>query len=321
VLLSRLAQTAYWIGRYVERAENTARLVMVNANLVMDLPKGIKLGWYPVLNITGNRQLFFEHYEHGTDQNVVRFLVADRRNPGSILSSLDVARENMRTSRVIMPREAFESLNDLYLYARDNTARGLAAGRRFEVLDAIIRHCQQVTGLLSGTMSHDDSYTFIKMGRNLERADMTTRVIDVRTDSLVLDELEDLKPFEDIQWRSVLNSLAAYQMYRRHVHMRVSGRDVLRYLFHDREFPRSVLHTLGEVQGCLAKLPRNEDPLRSLGHAQRFIQEADLGGLGGETLNRFIDEFQIQLGAVHNQVTETYFQAELPTEEPQRKSA
>jgi uncharacterized alpha-E superfamily protein len=320
-LLSRLAQTGYWLGRYVERAENTARLVMVNANLVMDLPKGMKLGWYPVLNITGGRQLFFEHYEHATDQNVVRFLVADRRNPGSILSSLDVARENMRTSRVIVPREAWESLNDLYLYARDNTARGLAASRRFEVLDAITRHCQQVTGLLSGTMSHDDSYTFIKMGRNLERADMTTRVIDVRTDSLVIDEVEDLEPFEDIQWRSVLNSLAAYQMYRRHVHMRVRGRDVLRFLFHDREFPRSVLHTLGEVQGCLTKLPRNEDPLRSLGHAQRFIQEADLGGLSGETLNRFIDEFQIQLGEVHAQVTETYFQAEMPTEEPQLKSA
>lgn len=321
MLLSRLAQTAYWIGRYIERAENTARLVMVNANLVMDLPSGIRLGWYPVLNITGSRQLFFEHYEHANDQSVVRFLVADRRNPGSILSSLDAARENMRTSRVIVPREAWESLNDLFLFARDSTSRGIAASRRFEVLDAIVRHCQQVTGLLSGTMSHDDSYTFIKMGRNLERADMTTRVIDVRTGSLVLDEVEDLKPFEDIQWRSVLNSLAAYQMYRRHVHMRVRRHDVLRFLFHDREFPRSVLHTLGEVQGCLTKLPRNDDPLRALGHAQRFIQEANLEGLSGESLNRFIDDFQIQLGELHGQVTETYFQGAVPSEEPQLKSA
>jgi uncharacterized alpha-E superfamily protein len=179
----------------------------------------------------------------------------------------------------------------------------------------------QLTGLLSGTMSHDDSYTFIKMGRNLERADMTSRVIDVRTESLVIDEVEDLKPFEDIQWRSVLNSLAAYQMYRRHVHMRVRGRDVLSFLLRDREFPRSVLHTLGEVQGCLGKLPHNEDPLRVLGSTQRYVQEADLGTLSGETLNRFVDEFQIQLNRLHGQVTDTYFRAEARAEEPQRQRA
>lgn len=314
MLLSRLAETAYWIGRYIERAENTARLVMVNTHLVMDLPKGIRLGWYPVLNITGSRELFFEHYEHANDASVVRFLVTERRNPGSIIVSLETARENMRATRVIVPREAWETLNDLYLLARDTTARGLAGSRRYDFLDEVVRRCQQLTGMLSGTMSHDDTYTFIKMGRNLERADMTTRVLDVRASSMVIEDVEDLKPFDDIQWRSVLNSLAAYQMYRRHVHMRIRGRDVLRFLLQDREFPRSVLHTLGEVQACLQTLGHNENALRVLGHAQRYIQEAEVGELVGEALTRYVDEFQIRLGEVHEEVARAYFGGQPATE-------
>lgn len=323
MLLSRVAETVYWLGRYVERAENTARLVLVNANLMLDLPKGIPLGWEPVLNITGGTDLFYEHYSEPSERNVLKFLISDRHNPSSIISSLNQARENLRTTRVLTPRAAWESLNDVYLYAKDHLSSGITRRGRHQFLHYIIESSQKLTGILSATMSHDKAYTFIRMGRNLERADMTTRVIDVRAGNLIPERVEDLKPFEDIQWMSVLNSLAAYQMYRRHVHMRVRRQDVLRFLLQDVEFPRSVLHCLGEVVSCLNQLSRNDNPLRTLGFAQRHIREVDVQKLMGSRLNAFVDEFQVVLGRLHEQIADTYFGGEAPavpqTEESKSK--
>lgn len=307
MLLSRVAETVYWIGRYVERAENTARLVMVNAHLVLDLPKGVALGWAPVLKITGSADTFYQRYGEPSERNVVHFLLSDEGNPGSIISSLVLAREDLRTTRVILPREAWESINDLYLHAKDNLSTGVSRRGRYAFLEGIIEHCQRFTGLLCGTMSHDEAYTFMRMGRNLERADMTARVTDVRAGNLLPERDEALKPYDDIQWMSVLNSLAAYQMYRRHVHLRVRGRDVLRFLFQDMEFPRSVLHCLGEVGSCVRRFARHELALRSLGRAQRMMQDVEISALKGEHLNRFVDRFQVALAEVHEQISLTYF--------------
>lgn len=316
MLLSRLAETAYWTARYVERAENTARIVMVNANLMLDLPRGMPLGWEPLLTIMGSDQEFYRHHKEAIERNVVKFLVADERNPSSILSSLNHARENLRTSRSIVPREAWETLNDLFLYAQENLSAGMSRRGRYEYLVQVIQHCQQLTGLLSGTMSHDYLYKFLKMGRNIERADMTSRVLDVRAGSLLPKQVEELKPFDDIQWKSILDSLAAYLMYRRHVHVRVKGRAVLGFLLQDREFPRSVQHCLGEVESCLREIPRHESCLRSLGRAQRAVMQAKIRGLAWEGLHEFMDTLQILLGDLHEQIACTYFRLEKPEPEP-----
>lgn len=317
MLLSRVAETVYWIGRYVERAENTARLIMVNANIMLDLPKGVALGWEPVLHITGITDLFYEHYDQPSERNVVKFLISDRRNPSSIISSVEAAREDLRTTRVIMPREAWEVLNDFYLYTRENLNKGIAQRSRNEYLTDIVENCQKFTGLLSGTMSHDDPYTFILMGRNLERADMTTRVMDVRAGNVFSGSERDLAPYEDIQWRSVLNSLAAYSMYRRHVHMRVSGSNVIRFLLKDEDFPRSVYHCLGEVVSSLQRFERNEAALRDLGQARRMVTQVEADNLVGESLNAFVDELQIAMGHIHELLESTYFRlsGELQTED------
>ncbi len=112
-MLSRVAENLYWLGRYVERAENTGRIVNVNANLLLDLPKGIAPGWKPLIEITGSADLYRKSYDDFEERNVVRFLVGDAQNSGSIISSLSAARENARTIRDIVPREAWEQVNEL----------------------------------------------------------------------------------------------------------------------------------------------------------------------------------------------------------------
>ena len=306
-MLSRVAENIYWLGRYIERAENTARIVGVNANLLLDLPKGLAPGWRPLIDITGANAQFEEHYKDYSERNVVRFLLGDERNPGSIIAALGAARENCRTIRDIVPREAWELLNELYLYAREELAKGTTKGGRHTYLKYIILGNQSINGLLSGTMPHDQGYEFLHLGRFLERADMTTRIIDVRSANLLPEEATDLRPFETIQWVSVLKSMTGYQAYRRLEQVRVQRAPVLRFLFRNQEFPRSVNHCVDACRASLQKLPRNDGALRVAGRLKRALEAEDPIQLEQSQLHAFIDELQLAIGELHGAIAETWF--------------
>jgi uncharacterized alpha-E superfamily protein len=295
------------MARYIERSENIARMIKVNSYLLLDLPRKARLGWGPLIDIMGAGELFYSIYKEPSERNVVKFLIGDERNPGSILMSLKSARENARTIRDIIPREAWELTNELYLLAKNEVQTGMTQNHRQDYLDSIIGGAQQNTGLLAGTMTHDEGYDFLRMGRNLERADMTTRLIDVRSANLLPDQDGALSPFENIQWMSVLKSLTAYQMYRREMQGPVRRGVVLNFLFKSREFPRAIYHTLGEVESCLSDLPHNEAPLRSVTHLQRLVKDAEPAKLPPPGLHAFIDDLQLELDKLHNTIVDTYF--------------
>lgn len=306
-MLSRVAEHIYWMARYVERAEDTARVINVNAHLLLDLPRKLAFGWEPLIDICSNRTLFDELYAEPNERNVVKFMIGDIQNPGSIISSLGCARENARTVRDYIPREAWEQINEMHMQAKSQLAASLSQHRRFGYLRAVILGAQQLTGLLAGTMTNDAGYYFLRMGRNLERADMTTRIIDVRSANLLPEQAGDLTPFENIQWMSVLKSMTAYQMYRRQVQGPVRRRNVLGFLFRDRYFPRAFYHCLCEVESCLQKLPHNDKPLQTMARLQQRIAEANVGELGQDALHEFIDDLQLALIELHDQITAAYF--------------
>jgi len=314
-MLSRVAGNIYWMTRYLERAENTARLVNVNSHLLLDLPKSMTFGWEPLLAIMGNHHLFYEHYKEPNERNVTKFMIGDENNQSSILSCLAQTRENMRTSRDIIPTEAWEQVNDLYLFVKNKMSAGITKRNRYDFLSKIILGCQQITGITAGTMSRDTGYNFLRMGCFLERADMTSRILDVRSANLLPKPGEDnnlvpnpaLNPFDNIQWMSVLKSLTAYQMYRQHLRLRVRGEDVLKFLLQDNEFPRAVSYCLNIVETCLSGLPRNDSSLRNIARLQRQIQSANLKELAHHGLHEFIDELQIGLAHVHDAIANAYF--------------
>lgn len=306
-MLSRVANNVYWMARYIERAENTARLINVNTHLLLDLPKRVRLGWEPIVDITSSRDYFYSLNEEADERNVVRFMVTDTKNPGSILSALSMARENARTIRDIIPREAWEQVNELHLKSKNNAQSVMTHRHRYDYLRSIILGAQTITGLLAGTMTHDEGYDFLRMGRNLERADMTTRIIDVRSATLLPEMTEDLTPFENLQWMSVLKSLTAYQMYRREIRQRVRRPDVLKFLLLEARFPRAFHHTLSEVESCLNDLPHNEKPLQQVSKLQNKLMRAKPQNLNQEKLHDFIDVLQLSLIKIHDCIHETYF--------------
>ena len=306
-MLSRVAENVYWMARFIERAENTARLINVNTNLILDLPRSANVGWYPLIEITGSEEAFNQHYDSPDEKNVLRFMIADQANAGSIVSSLQTARENARTIRDIIPRETWERINDIFLYAKKHAQSGIARKHRYDYLQSVILGAQTITGQLAGTMIHDEGYDFLRIGRNLERADMTTRIIDVRSGDLLENEHESLTPFENIQWMSVLKSLTAYQMYRRTIQVRVRRPDVLKFLLMERRFPRAFYHTICEVESCLKHLPRSRDIIKQLKELEEIVLDADPSTLRQNELHDFIDTLQLRLIDIHLAITEVYF--------------
>lgn len=309
MMLSRVGENLYWMARYLERAENSARLINVNTNLLLDLPKRVQPGWEPLIEISGSRSDYTSQYPTIDERSVVKYLIGDTNHPGSILSSLGFARENARSVRDFMPRETWENVNELYLYAKGNLASGLGHRRRYEYLRGIIHGVQQITGLLAGTMTHDEGYNMLRMGRNLERADMTIRIIDVRSANLLPELSKELTPFENIQWMSVLKSLSAYQMYRRAMQVRVRRPDVLRFLFKERLFPRAFYHTVTEVESCLEYLPRREAPLRCVSDLKERVAAAHPENFDQRELHEFIDTLEIGLIDLNRAISDTYFLA------------
>jgi len=309
-MLSRVAERVYWMARYVERAENTARMVTAFHLLALDMPKSVQLSWKGLVEVTGNDELFDNHYQRDDERNCVKFLLADADNPSSVLNSLRSARENVRTTRDLVPSEAWEVMNELYLFARDEIDQGIGKRGRFEFLSSIVQRCQTLTGLLVGTMSHDAAYDFIRLGRNLERADMSTRQIDVGALKLLKKDGEDPEPYEGLLWTSILRSESGFQMYRQHVKRRINGVDVVRFLLQDNAFPRSVTHALTQVQDALESLPNNEVPLRLVIQARRHAMNASVDELLAEDgLHDFVDRLQQDIADIHGANAETWFLA------------
>ena len=307
MLLSRVAESVYWAGRYLERAEATARLVKIHTELFLDLPKAAGIGWSPLLAVTGTDDEFAQHYPSADEEHVIRFLTTDLDNPSSLLSSLSQARANHRITRAVFPGSSWEVLNHLYLWAIETRHQAVERRNRLGWMDNVVRQCQLMAGLLGSVMSHDEAYSFLEIGRFVERADMTTRVLDVQAGILLGRSDAGITAYADVTWISVLRSLSAYQMFRRTVGAGVSGPEALRFLLQDEQFPRSVEHCMTEVSRSLLELPRYDEPMAGCATVQQLLEDATVATLDAEALHVYVDALQVGIDALHQQVADTYF--------------
>ncbi len=311
-MLSRAAESLYWMARYLERAENTARLINATQQLLLDLPPGASFGWDALTRIVGLDKLFAQSYSSPDESSVVDFLMTSSRNPGSIQSCVRFARENCRVMRDVLPRDLWERVNSLFLASRRYSQPGLSHNDRRQMLEELIYDRQSVTGVLASCMSHDVAWQFIGLGEHIERADMTTRILDIQS-AVMLPQAEGSDPAQALLWVGVLNSLSALQMYRRHAASAgtgdggITGDSVVRYLVADEHFPRSVAFSLDALETHLAELPHNLDPLRALRIAQRRVDRAGPPELGTAGRHDFLDAIQGDLARIHDAIGSEYF--------------
>ncbi len=313
MLLSRVADSLYWGARYLERAEDTARIVRSYTELVIDLPTSALSTWEPLLAVAGSSVLFEQQHEGTTGElPIVRYLVADQHNPGSISSSVESARENLRTTREIIPREAWQTVNDLYLYVGSNAAGGVERRSRARFLGHLIGECQQLDGVMTTVMNRDEAYELWRLGQSLERADMTTRVVGVRAAALLAaerrkaegDAVADIH--DDVQWMGLLRSVSALQMYQRATRGPIDGAAAVRFLLLDPTFPRSVASCATRIREALNRLPRSRRTLPVMDELERVLAASASGDDDGASLDAAMEDVQAALAAINDVVHEAF---------------
>lgn len=306
-MLSRVAENLYWTTRYMERAEDTARLINAVTLMSLDMPGDVRFGWDSLIRVAGLDHVFFEHYGEANEVSVMRFLIHDEKNPSSILNCITQARENTRTFREVVPWEFWEGVNELYLYAKQNLSGELTRRRRYDVLQAVIRRRQSMVGLLVGTMSRDAAFQFLRLGRNMERADMTSRILDVSCAVIPPRTETPATPYGDLAWMSILKALSAYQMYRRYVSVHADGGKVIEFLLKNRDFPRTIAHCLIQILAVLRQLPNPGPVMSVVEETLAFVERADSETLAQRGLHAYTDQIQLGLSSVHDALRRHYF--------------
>ncbi|MGB7249402.1 MAG: alpha-E domain-containing protein [Phormidesmis sp.] len=302
-MLSRVADSIYWLNRYIERAENVARFVEVNLNLLMDNPVGVAQQWEPLIAVTGDRLLFQARYGEITSDNVLNFLTFDCDYSNSIISCVRSARENARSVRETISSEMWEQINAFYLMVEDAAKNKPEDIRDIYAFYADVKMAShRFVGVTNATASWNESWHFGRLGRLLERADKTSRILDVKYFLLLPSAKAVGSPLDNLQWISLLKSASAYEMYRKAEHT-VTPASVARFLMFNPHFPRSIKFCLCRAEESLRTIARSPegDPLiseRALGKLRAELEYVTFDEIFQQGLHEFLDSLQFRLNQV-----------------------
>ncbi len=311
-MLSRVAESIYWMARYIERAENVARIMDANYHMILDLPAGIGEQWEPLVVTTGDEELFKEFYTEFNRENVVQFLTFDARNPNSILSCLQMARENARSVREWISSEMWQQLNTFYLMLKEASRKGDGIELPHEFFDEIMMASLMFAGLSENTMTHDEGWEFARLGRMLERADKAARIIDVKY-FILLPSIDYIgTPYDHILWGAILRSASAFEMYRKS-YGQIAPDQIIEFLVLDNQFPRAIHHCLIRAELALRNISGTmrgrftNRAEKTLGRLLADIDYTTIDDIKSVGLHEFIDNLQTRLNQVSEVVFETFF--------------
>lgn len=315
-MLSRVADSIYWMSRYVERAENVARFIDVNLKLMLDTADG-EAQWEPLVSISGDQETFAKRYGQPTFENVLKFLTFDTENPNSIISCLRAARWNARSVREVISQEMWLHLNKFYLMVNDVGPKPRQIGSLDEFFHEVKMNSHLFQGVTDGTMTHGEAWHFSRLARALERADKTSRLLDVKY-FILLRSVEDVgTALDDIQWAAVLRSSSGFQMYRRD-RGRITPKGVVDYLLLDRFFPRAIHACLGEARESLHAISGTpldrfrSKPEKLLGQLCSDLSFASVDEIIASGLHEYLDELQTCMNAIGHGIHEEFFAFKTP---------
>ncbi len=311
-MLSRDANSMYWMSRYIERAENVARTIEVNSHMTLDLPGEEHTQWGPLVTIAGASDLFSTRYDEANQKNVIHFLAFDRDNPNSIISCLGAARENARAVRSSITSEMWEQINRMYLYVNETSTNARVFESPHEFYTRLKLGSHLFLGITEVTMTHGEGWHFCRLGRALERADQATRLLDVKY-FILLPTVDHVGlSVDDIQWAAVLRSGSAFEMYRRQYGV-IAPDKVVEFLLLDREFPRAVLYSLNRAEESLRAITGSLEgtfqsvPEQRLGQLRSDLTYMRVEEIIASGLHEFLDNFQKRLITVGDAIYDNFF--------------
>jgi len=307
-LLARFASNVFWLGRYMERAENVARILDINETYA----RGGEAGpdWQRVLDLYADTERFFARYAVADAASVLGFYVVDTANPTSIAATVRMARENARSLRHLVSTEMWTHLNMFHNRVAKLTQRDLRLANVSNVCADIKEACQTFEGIAEGTFFRGEPWCFYQLGKYLERADQTTRILDIGFIRSADDMPEAL---QTVHWNVLLRSVAGYHAFRGLYPAGSQPRDIANFLLYDEEFPRAVGLCVARLSERLGELESRHEHRRyaAVEKARRDLVFALATGPGSritpQALHKFLDALQVSLGAVSSAVSETYF--------------
>jgi len=324
-MLSRVANSLYWMARYIERAEDIARLVEVNLQLLLDIrdlnEKRLMAYWLPVVQATGDEKAFFKLHPHATGKAVTEFLVFQPENPNSIVQSICHARENARMARDQLALELWEELNRLYLFVRSPQAREIWHRSPTEFFQEIKSSALHLNGIITATLVHDEGWWFVQAGQFLERGDKTTRILDVRYETLPeRGAPAGVSPDDALEWSAVLRSCSAWDAYKTTYGPNIHPRLVAEFLLLSDNFPRAVCFCVSELNRALRRISGVaeghfcNDAEKLTGRFLAELQFSTITEIFEIGLHQYLDQAQVKL----NQIGDALFRAYIyqPFENP-----
>lgn len=319
MMLSRVADAIYWMCRYVERLENVARFLEVTQDFVLDTPDGDMRQWAPLVSVTGDYELFVEKYRKPTSDNVTRFLAVDRDYSNSMIRLLGAARDNARSVRETISSEMWETINGFYQSFQAQAGSGLVLYAPSEFCRSVMHNCVLFNGVTDNTLSRDRSWHFANLGRQLERADQISRLLDVKYFTLLPSPSDVNTPLDDLQWSSLLRSVSGFEMFRKRYH-EVTVHHIVDFLVLDRSFPRAIHYCLSQANASMHAITGTpvgsfcNEPEQLLGRLCADLAFTESSDIISRGLHEFIDDLQTEINLVGDAIFNTFF-ALRPVEE------
>jgi uncharacterized alpha-E superfamily protein len=315
-MLSRVADSLYWMSRYIERAENNARIADVNLQLLLDLTNppeaDLQQPWDPIISSLEENELFASLYDSPDGKAVIDFVSLQKKNPNSIHSCLTLARENARTTSEQISSEMWEQINRLYLFVKSDTARKLARTSPYEFFKRIIAGSHLFQGITDATMTHGEGWDFIRIGKLLERADCTSRILDVKYHILLPSGEKVGGTVDTIQWMSVLKSCSALEAYRKIYVGQVAPWRVAEFIITHLAFPRSIRFSVDGFDAALHHISGSNETNyaneaeRLSGRLRSDLDYVTIGDIFKLGLHEYLEKIQERLVEISNAMHATY---------------
>lgn len=312
-MLSRIAESLFWLARYIERAEGTARILDVNYHMLLEQSQyAYRLRWEPLLVMAGEEDRFRKFYEEVNGENVLEFLAFSDENPSSIVQCISKGRENARTIRDRISREMWEDINGLYHMVIRFVPRDEVRAGPHRFCDSIKFGAHRFRGVTDATLPHDEGWELLRVGWALERAEMTARLVDVQYHNL-LEGPPAAAALDNHQWMAVLRSVGAYEAYHREYHPPIEPEHVAEMLILHAQHPRSIRFSATEVQSGLRALSGSgrgsyaNEAERLAGKLVERLSYDRIGDIFEHGLHGYLNDVLDLCGAIGDDIARTYF--------------
>ncbi|MGI3167097.1 alpha-E domain-containing protein [Pseudooceanicola sp. 200-1SW] len=309
-MLGRTAGGLFWMFRYLERSENTARLLETGFRMALTVQDNAESEWESIVITAGARDEFVKKYDEFDQANVTNFLLRDRDNPSSVMSCIEAARSNGRMVRTALSTEVWEAVNEAWMVLKEDLKRPVSVKNLAEVLTTIRQHSSLVRGALHGTMLRNDIFDFCRLGTFVERADNTARILDVKYYVLLPSAAYVGSRMDNIQWETILRSVSAFRSYRWVNEGEVSPKTIADFLILDRRMPRSLAFCYSKIVGNLNYLNGPDQPelpcLRLATQTHARLSGRDIDGVIDDGLHEFLKVAINDTGRLASQIQEDF---------------